>query len=54
LNAILAHHTGQSIDTIKADTDRDNFMGGEEAVKYGIIDQVIEDRESSSGNDAKK
>lgn len=53
LNAILAHHTGQSVDVIKADTDRDNFMGGEEAVKYGIIDQVIEERGSSSGDEAK-
>lgn len=48
LNKILANHTGQTIETIKMDTDRDNFMGGEEAVKYGLIDQVIESRESSS------
>ena len=44
LNSILARHTGQSIDKIKHDTDRDNFMGGESAVKYGIIDHVLETR----------
>jgi len=41
LNRILAHHTGQSMETIQADTDRDNFMGGETAVKYGLVDKVL-------------
>lgn len=41
LNKILAKHTGQSISAIEKDTDRDNFMGAEEAKKYGIIDKVI-------------
>ena len=41
LNRILEKHTGQPIDKIKQDTDRDNFMGGEAAVKYGIIDHVL-------------
>ncbi len=44
LNKILAHHTGQSLDTIGADTERDNFMDAETAVKYGLIDQVVEKR----------
>lgn len=44
LNRILAHHTGQPIDVIQRDTDRDNFMSSEEAVKYGLIDRVIEKR----------
>ena len=44
LNSILARHTGQPIDKIKQDTDRDNFMGGESAVKYGMIDHVLETR----------
>ena len=48
LNKILADHTGQPMDTIKTDTDRDNFMSGDDAVKYGIIDQVIEARSSAS------
>ncbi|HLB94943.1 MAG TPA: ATP-dependent Clp endopeptidase proteolytic subunit ClpP [Nitrospiria bacterium] len=41
LNEILAHHTGQPIERIRQDTERDYFMSGEEAHKYGIIDQVI-------------
>lgn len=44
LNEILAHHTGQPIDNIENDTDRDNFMNSQEAVKYGLIDTVIEKR----------
>jgi ATP-dependent Clp protease protease subunit len=50
LNAILAKHTGQSLETIETDSDRDNFMNGETAVEYGLIDTVLEKRleESSS------
>lgn len=48
LNKILAHHTGQPLDVIATDTDRDNFMSGEQAVEYGLIDQVLERRESSA------
>src|SRR4030081_3675558 len=42
LNKILAKHTGQSVDRIKQDTDRDRFMDWSEAVKYGLIDRVLE------------
>jgi ATP-dependent Clp protease protease subunit len=38
LNKLLAHHTGQSVETIERDTDRDNFLSAEEAVKYGLVD----------------
>lgn len=41
LDQVLAHHTGQDVETIKRDTDRDFFMSGEEAKDYGIIDEVI-------------
>ena len=41
LNQLLADHTGQSIDTIERDTDRDNFLSAPDAVKYGIADQVL-------------
>ena len=41
LNQLLAHHTGQSIETIDNDTERDNFMGAETAAKYGLIDEVL-------------
>lgn len=44
LNKILAKHTGQSMETIQNDTDRDNFMGGQQAVEYGLIDTVLEAR----------
>ncbi|SDU42369.1 ATP-dependent Clp endopeptidase proteolytic subunit ClpP [Geopseudomonas guangdongensis] len=48
LNRILADHTGQPIDVIARDTDRDNFMSGDEAVKYGLIDQVLNKRQLSA------
>jgi ATP-dependent Clp protease protease subunit len=44
LNEILASHTGQTIERIKQDTDRDNFMGGADAVAYGLIDKVLDKR----------
>ncbi|HTW73406.1 MAG TPA: ATP-dependent Clp endopeptidase proteolytic subunit ClpP [Steroidobacteraceae bacterium] len=44
LNRILAKHTGQSVDKIKTDTDRDNFMDGADAIAYGLIDRVLEKR----------
>ncbi len=44
LNAIMARHTGQTIERIQQDTERDRFMGGEEAVKYGLIDSILEQR----------
>jgi ATP-dependent Clp protease, protease subunit len=44
LNRILAKHTGQSVDKIKTDTDRDNFMDGTDAIGYGLIDRVLEKR----------
>lgn len=41
LNKIIAFHTGQSLEKIQADTDRDFFMSGDEAKEYGIVDEVI-------------
>jgi ATP-dependent clp protease, proteolytic subunit clpP len=41
LNGVLAHHTGQPIDVIAQDTDRDNFMSAEDAKRYGLIDEVL-------------
>ncbi len=46
LNEILSRHTGQTIEQIAKDTDRDNFLSGEEAVKYGLVDKVLVSRES--------
>jgi ATP-dependent Clp protease protease subunit len=44
LNRILAHHTGQSIEKVRQDTDRDNFLSAEAAVEYGLIDKVLSSR----------
>ncbi|MBK1706548.1 ATP-dependent Clp endopeptidase proteolytic subunit ClpP [Halochromatium glycolicum] len=48
LNRILAHHTGQPIERIADDTERDRFMGGEDAVEYGLIDKVLDARDKPS------
>ena len=45
LNEILAHHTGQPIEQVQTDTDRDRFMGGDDAVAYGLIDEVLNRRD---------
>ncbi|HSJ47398.1 MAG TPA: ATP-dependent Clp endopeptidase proteolytic subunit ClpP [Gammaproteobacteria bacterium] len=47
LNKILSHHTGQDLDVIARDTDRDNFLGAEQAVKYGLIDEVLVSRKDA-------
>jgi ATP-dependent Clp protease, protease subunit len=49
LNKILAKHTGQSVERIKQDTDRDHFMDWQEAVRYGLIDKVLEKRSEAGG-----
>jgi ATP-dependent Clp protease protease subunit len=49
LNTMLAHHTGQSVKTIEKDSDRDNFMSGDEAVKYGLVDKVLANRTDIAG-----
>lgn len=51
LNKILAHHTGKPISTIAKDTDRDNFMSGDTAKKYGLVDEVLEKRTPVSKKD---
>jgi ATP-dependent Clp protease protease subunit len=48
LNRILAERTGQPIEKIEADTDRDYFMSSEEAQTYGLIDQVINNRDAAA------
>lgn len=44
LNKVLAHHTGQPIEVIQRDTDRDNFMSANDAVQYGLVDKVLTSR----------
>ncbi len=48
LNGILAHHTGQSVERVAADTERDHFMGAEQARDYGLIDQVLDKRAAAA------
>lgn len=48
LNGMMALHTGQSLTTLEKDTDRDNFMGAEEAVAYGLIDKVLTSRDEAA------
>ena len=54
LNAILAERTGQPIERIEKDTERDNFMSAEDAVKYGLIDKVLATRDAESKKPAAK
>lgn len=51
LNKIMSDHTGQPMDRISQDTDRDNFMSGEESVAYGLIDQVLDRRAAPESTD---
>ncbi|WP_274687463.1 ATP-dependent Clp endopeptidase proteolytic subunit ClpP [Spartinivicinus poritis] len=44
LNQVLAHHTGQPLEVIEKDTDRDNFMSASQSVEYGLVDAVLEKR----------
>jgi ATP-dependent Clp protease protease subunit len=53
LNRILSKHTGQTVEKIARDTERDNFMGGDAAVAYGLIDRVMERRGDATANPAK-
>lgn len=46
INKIMAKHTGKTVETLLRDTDRDNFMGPEQAIAYGLIDKMIETREA--------
>ena len=48
LNQIMVKHTGQPLEAIEQDTERDNFMSGEESVEYGLIDKVLMERPSES------
>jgi len=48
LNRILAKHTGQTLERIGADTERDYFMSAEQARTYGIIDQVVDKRQMTA------
>ena len=46
LNRIMSKHTGQPLPTIEQDTERDNFMGAEQCVEYGLVDRLLSERPS--------
>jgi ATP-dependent Clp protease protease subunit len=48
LNELLSKHTGQNLEKVKLDTERDNFMNAEEAVSYGLVDEVVTNRASAA------
>lgn len=48
LNKVLAHHTGQPLEKVQLDTDRDNFLSADDAVSYGLIDKVLSNRTVAS------
>ncbi len=50
LNGLLSHHTGQSLEQVASDTDRDNFMTAEDAVSYGLVDRILNSREQEVSN----
>lgn len=54
LNKILAKHTGQTLDKIQADTDRDNFLGAEESKEYGLVDEILASRHAIADQKAAK
>ena len=54
LNDLLARHSGQDVDVIARDTERDNFMNARQALEYGLVDKVIERRVDNKANNGKK
>ena len=46
LNRLMAEHTGQPLEKVAHDTDRDNFLSAESAVEYGLVDSILEQRQS--------
>ena len=51
LNEVLAAHTGQPLEKVASDTERDNFMGAEEALEYGLVDRVLSNRAAAGASD---
>lgn len=54
LNEILGKHSGRTIDEIEKDTDRDNFLGAEQAAEYGLVDEVVSSRKEIKSDDKDK
>ncbi|MFK7860196.1 MAG: ATP-dependent Clp endopeptidase proteolytic subunit ClpP [Granulosicoccus sp.] len=45
MNALMAHHSGQTVEKIKSDTERDNFLTAQDAVEYGLVDRIVQTRD---------
>ncbi|MFK7995420.1 MAG: ATP-dependent Clp endopeptidase proteolytic subunit ClpP [Granulosicoccus sp.] len=65
MNALMAHHSGQTVEKVKSDTERDNFLTAQDAVEYGLVDRIVQTRDeevdvatagspASPGDDAEK
>jgi ATP-dependent Clp protease protease subunit len=54
MNEILARHTGQTVEKIAAETERDRYMTAEEACRYGLIDEVLKEEEKKEKKDDKE
>ena len=59
MNKLMAQHSGQTVEKVKADTERDNFLTAEDAVEYGLVDRIVQTRDeevsvTTSGDDDKK
>ncbi|MDA7646250.1 ATP-dependent Clp protease proteolytic subunit, partial [bacterium] len=48
LNDVLAHHTGKTAEEVEKDADRDNYMSAEEAVAYGLVDKLLDNKKELS------
>ncbi len=54
LNKVMAHHTNQTVDRINKDTERDNFMDAQQARKYGLVDDILTQRDTRLGGKGKE
>ncbi|MEP5765509.1 MAG: ATP-dependent Clp endopeptidase proteolytic subunit ClpP [Halieaceae bacterium] len=54
LNSLMAEHTGQDLETIERDTERDNFMNADQSKEYGLVDEVVGNRAEDAGSGKKK
>lgn len=49
MNKLMAYHSGQTVEKVKADTERDNFLTAEDAVAYGLVDRIVQTRDEEVG-----
>jgi len=49
MNTLMAHHSGQTVEKVKQDTERDNFLTAQDAVEYGLVDRIVQTRDEEVG-----